>query len=350
MNFAIQPVAGALQAELQRRIDQASRPPGALGMLERLALRIGLIQNTLTPQLQQPTIALFAGDHGALAEGISTDPAAVTAQTVLALQAGGGASHVFAHANGLKLVLVDVGVDYDFPDDVPLIRAKVARSTRNYVVEPAMTRAQCEQALANGAAVVSQLHRDGCNIVGFGEIGSGSSASAALLMSLFCQLPLERCTGIGARLDAAGAHHRLQVLKHARERVDGNRARRNPIGLLAEFGGFEIAAICGGMLRAAELGMIVLIDGFVTGSALLAARALHPSVVDYCIASHRSDEPGHSLLLQQLHGYPLLDLRLRLGEGIGVALAYPLVRAAVAFLNDAASADKASSASNRHPS
>lgn len=339
MEFAIQPVATTLQSELQGCIDDKAKPVGSLGVLERLALRIGLIQNTLTPQLSKPTIVLFAGDHGVSAEGISPQSAAATAQTMLNILAGGDAINVFARENGLDLVLVDVGVDYDFPGDGPLIRAKVARGTNNYVAEPAMTRAQCEQAVASGAEVIEQLHRLGCNVVGLGELGIANSASAALLMALLCKLPLERCLPAEAGLDDAAMYHNVKVLSRARDRVPGHQLRRNPLGLLAELGGFEIAAIYGAMLRAAELGMIILVDGFVSGSALLAARAAHPQVLDYCIAAHRSDDAAHALMLQQLHGRALLNLRLRLGQGTGAALAFPLLRAAVAFLNDMANRD-----------
>ncbi len=338
MDFAIQPVATSLRTQLQQRLDEKARLPGSLGVLGRLALRIGLIQNTLTPHLSKPTIALFAADHGAMVETISAEPADMTPRTMLDILAGTSIINVLAHENGLDLVLVDVGVDYDFPGDAPLVRAKVARGTANYVSHPAMTRRQCEQALTSGANVVDQLLDGGCNIVGFGALGSGNNASAALLMALLCKLPLERCVGSGDGLDAAGGYHRIKILRQARERVATPELRRDPLGLLAEFGGFEIAAICGGMLRAAERGMVILIDGFVTGSALLAARALHPGVLDYCIAGHHSDDAAHALMLQQLHGRPLLDLRLRLGLGTGAALAYPLLRSAVALLNDAPTA------------
>ena len=334
MAFAIQPVATALRSELQRRLDERAGRAASLGVLARLALRVGLIQNSLTPRLSKPAIALFAADHGAAVAAVSPEPAAMTQQTVRDILAGTNVINVLAHENGLDLVLVDVGVDGDCPADAPMVRARVARGTANYVAQPAMTRAQCEQALASGAEVIDQLHFNGCNSVGFGALGSGNNASAALLMALLCKLPLERCVGSEDGLDAAGGYHRVKILHQARERAATVELRRDPVGLLAEYGGFEIAAVCGGMLRAAEHGMVILIDGFVTGSALLAARRLHPGVLDYCIASHRTDDAAHTLMLQQLHGQPLLDLRLKLGHGAGAALAYPLLRSAVALLGD----------------
>ena len=341
MQFKIHPLNRQLECDLETLIEQKAKPVGALGLLEKLALRIGLIQQTTQPTLQQPTIVIFAGDHGATEEKISAYPSAVTAQMVLTMLAGKAAINVFGRQNGLTLKIVDAGVNYDFDKNSDLIHAKIAPGTRNYTQEPAMTHSQCEQALASGAAIVSQLHREGCNVIGFGEMGIGNTASASLLMSILCNLPLERCVGPGAGLDSDGVFWKLKVLRRARERGLMGKNNRDPITLLSEFGGFEIVMLCGAFLRAAELGMLVLIDGFIAGAALLAARAINPNVIDYCIACHHSAEPGHALMLQHLRARPLLDLGCRLGEGTGTALAYPLVRAAVGFLNEMASFDEA---------
>lgn len=340
MHFQIKPVNRSLEAQLREKIDQKTKPIGALGRLETLALQIGLLQNTLNPLLKQPAIVVCAADHGAAADGVSAYPAEVTAQMVLNFLRGGAAINVFAQQNDIGLKIVDAGVDYDFSStaDSGLIDAKVARGTRNYRIEAAMTPEQCQQAMANGAALVEQLQRDGCNIVGFGEMGIGNTASASLLMSLLCDLPLPHCTGAGTGLDEAGIAHKVQILEQARQRIlQVHGGNTDPLTLLSEAGGFEIATICGGMLRAAELGMIIIVDGFITTSALLVARAFDAHVLDYCIFSHCSDEAGHELMLQQLDAKPLLDLRLRLGEGTGAALVWPLIQAAVAFLNDMAS-------------
>lgn len=342
--FTIHPVGHNLEAALREKIDRKTKPEGALGVLETLALRIGLIQNSLTPFLSKPTIVICAGDHGVVAEGISPYPTEATAQAVSNLLQGGTAINVFAKQNGLNVVTVDAGVDFNFQDDPRLLDAKVAPGTNNFVDEAAMTRAECEQALQNGAAIVTNLHRDGCNVVGFGDIGVGNTASASLLMSVFCDLSLERCTGPGSGLDEDGVFHKIQVLKRARQRVkvlDGHHSAHDPITVLQEFGGFELVMLCGGILQAAELGMLVLVDGFPVTTALLAARAINPNVLQYCIASHCSKESGHAVLLRQLSARALLDLDLRLGEGTGAALAYPLVEAAVGFLNTMASFETA---------
>lgn len=341
MHFDIKSVGRGLEAELKQKIDQKTKPVGSLGLLELLALRIGLVQRTLTPVLRKPSIAVFAGDHGATEEGISAYPSEVTAQMVQNFLAGGAAINVFARLHDINLLIVDAGVGYDFEGHPELIHAKVAPGTRNYLHEPAMTYAQCEQAVQSGAAVVSQLHRDGCNIIGFGEMGIGNTASAALLMSVFCSLPLERCVGAGTGLDEDGIERKLAILKRARQRATFVNANNEPLQALSEFGGFEIAMICGGMLRAAELDMLILVDGFVATSALLAAKAINRHVMDYCISSHRSGEAGHTPMLKQLGAMPLLNLEMRLGEGTGAALAFPLAQAAVAFLNEMASFEEA---------
>ena len=342
MRFEIKPVSRSLETKLRETIDQKTKPLGALGRLESLALQIGLIQNTLTPVLTQPTIIVCAGDHGATREGVSAYPAEVTAQMVLNFLRGGAAINAFARQNNIALKIVDTGVDYDFAGAAGLVDTKIARGTDNFMIEPAMTLAQCQQALFNGATMVDELHKSGSNIVGFGEMGIGNTASAALLMALLCDLPLQQCTGAGAGLDDAGIKHKIQILEQARQRILHDHPNHlDPLTLLSEAGGFEIATICGGLLRAAGAGMIVLIDGFIVTAALLVAQELNDNVLDYCIFSHCSDEAGHALMLEQLAVNPLLDLNLRLGEGTGAALAYPLIQAAVVFLNEMASFDSA---------
>ena len=342
MQFDISPLDTDLKADLQTVIDGKTKPLGALGRLEELALQIGLIQNTTTPSLERPTIVVCAGDHGATAERVSAYPSAVTAQMVLNFLSGGAAINVFAQQNGLALNIVDSGVNYDFDDDQRLVNAKIALGTQNYVHQPAMSTAQCAQALANGAAIVSDLQAAGCNTIGFGEMGIGNSASAALIMALLCELPIARCAGAGSGLDELGVQHKIKVLEQARQRIiERHGPKLEPLTALAEAGGFEIATICGSLLRAAELRMVILIDGFIVTAALMVAHALDRNLLDYCIFSHRSDEVGHALMLDRLRARPLLHLKLRLGEGTGAALAYPLVAAAVHFLNEMASFESA---------
>lgn len=331
MEFAIAPLDRHLEATLQGRLDALSELPGTLGLLERLALRVGLIRNQAAPTLGRPTLMVCAGDHGAVAEGISADSSELTRQHLQALLAGTAPINGLTRANGLELLVIDAGVTHEHGHE-RLIDARIDAGTRNYAREPAMDRDQCRQALANGVSLVDQLHRNGCNVLGFGELGAGGSASASLLMSLFCNLPLERCVGSDAAMDEAAVYHKIKVLRRARERIRSSQALRDPLTALSEFGGFEIVTLCGAMLGAAERRMVVLVDGFVTTASLLAARAINPRVMDYCIASHRSEEVGHNLMLQQLHARPLLNLRLQQGGGLGAALAWPLVNGAAALL------------------
>lgn len=337
MEFAIAPIDRRLESTLEGRLEALSESPGSLGLLERLALRVGLIRNESVPVLSRPALVVCVGDHGAVVEGISADSSELTRQRLQAMLAGNAPINGLTRANGLELLVVDTGTVHEHGSHERLVDARIDAGTRNYAREPAMDRDQCRQALANGVSLVDQLHRGGCNVLGFGELGAGGSASAALLMSLFCNLPLERCVGSDAAMDEAAVYHKIKVLRRARERIRSSQALRDPLTALSEFGGFEIVTLCGAMLGAAERRMVVLVDGFVTTAALLAARAINPRVMDYCIASHRSEEVGHNLMLQQLHARPLLDLRLQQGGGLGAALAWPLVNGAAALLGDQSS-------------
>ena len=220
-----------------------------------------------------------------------------------------------------------------------LLDAKVAPGTANYLDGPAMSAQQCLTAIRNGAAVVGKMAAGGCNVVGLGEMGIGNTAAASLLMHCLTGLPLNACVGRGTGLDDAGLARKRDLLARALacwvERSD------EPLQILARFGGFEIAMLTGAMLAAAEAGMIVLIDGFIVTSALLVAQRLQPAVLDYCVFAHRSEEAGHRSQLDHLNGQPLLDLSLRLGEGTGAALAYPLLKAACAMLDEMASFESA---------
>lgn len=338
MNFTVSPPDTGLAAALQAKIDNKTKPRGALGRLERLALQVGLIQQSLTPQLARPHIVVCAGDHGAAKAGISAFPQEVTWQMVENFLAGGAAINVLARQAGIALTVVDAGVNHDFGPRPGLVDAKVGPGTASYLEGPAMSAALCAEAVTRGARLIADLHAGGCNVVGFGEMGIGNTASASLLTHFLAGVPLERCVGSGTGLDQAGVVRKLELLRQAAAHFDGERAA---LPVLAHFGGFEIAMLCGAMLAAAERGMVLLIDGFIVTAALLAAAAVQPAIVDFCIFSHRSQEPGHRLQLEHLGAEPLLDLDLRLGEGTGAALAYPIIQAAVAFLNDMASFESA---------
>jgi len=329
----------SLQAALVDKINHKTKPLGALGQLEAVALQLGLIQQTLTPQLSNPTLMVFAGDHGVVNSGVSPYPQAVTAQMVLNFLQGGAAINVFARQHNMRLRVIDAGVNYDFDANTDLIHAKVAAGTANFLQEAAMSAAQCQQALATGASLARQEAATGCNVFGFGEMGIGNTSSASCLMSVLCGIPIEECVGRGTGLDDAGLAQKLAILKQA---IDFHGLRGdNALDVLATFGGYEIAMMAGAMLGAAEQQAVLLIDGFIATAALLVAAQLQPNILQYCVFTHCSGEAGHRRLLAHLCATPLLDIGLRLGEGTGAALAYPLVQAAVNFMNEMASFESA---------
>ncbi|WP_303785835.1 nicotinate-nucleotide--dimethylbenzimidazole phosphoribosyltransferase [Azovibrio restrictus] len=339
--FQILPPDPALKPLLQQKIDRKTKPLGALGQLEVLALQAGLVQQSLEPALRQPHLLVFAGDHGAARAGLSAYPQEVTWQMVENFLAGGAAINVFCRANGLTLSVVDAGVAHDFAPRPGLIQAKVAPGTASFIEAPAMCREQLHAALARGAALARDLAARSCNVLGFGEMGIGNTASASLLAHALTGVALDDCVGRGTGLDDAGLERKRRLLIRAASRAGLPAGRADPLDALAEFGGFEIAMMAGAMLAGAEARMLLLIDGFIVSAAALVAARLHPALVDYCVFCHRSAEPGHQAVLDALGGRPLLDLNLRLGEGTGAALAYPLLQAAVAFLNEMASFESA---------
>ncbi len=331
LNFDIAPTAHpALQAELTAAINNKTKPLGSLGRLEHLAAQIGLIQQTTQPVLREPAIIVFAGDHGVVAEGISAFPQDVTWQMVENFLANGAAINVFARQNGIALHVVDAGVNHEFGQREKLLSMKVGSGTRNFAKEPAMTAAQCQAAIKNGTELVAGLPG---NVLGFGEMGIGNTTAAAALMHKLTGIPVADCVGAGTGLSAEGILHKQAVIEAAvtlHSNVD------EPAHVLATFGGFEIATMVGAMLAAAERRMVLLIDGFIVSSALLVAARMQPAMLDYCVFSHQSDESGHARMLQALQVKPVLQLDLRLGEGTGAALVYPMLQAAVNFLNQMA--------------
>jgi len=338
LDFVISPRSETLTTTLQTKIDQKTKPLGSLGQLESLALQIGLCQSTLTPSLNKPCILIFAGDHGIVESGVSAYPQAVTAQMVANFLSGGAAISVFARQHKLELLIVDAGVNADLASHPRLIDAKVGKGTLNFLTHPAMTTVQCTQALQAGAELVLQQHHNDCNCIGFGEMGIGNTSSAALLMHCLTAMPLVQCVGRGTGLNDDQLQNKLNVLQQALNRHKGI---TEPLDVLTTFGGFEIAMMVGAYLKAAESGMLIMIDGFIAGTALLVACKLYPQVLDYCVFSHVSSEQGHQALLGQFNARPLLNLDLRLGEGSGIALAYPLLQSAVVFLNEMATFDEA---------
>jgi nicotinate-nucleotide--dimethylbenzimidazole phosphoribosyltransferase len=326
-----------LEQQLKHKIDLKTKPLGALGLLEDLALQIGLIQNTLTPELKNPALLVFAADHGLTAEGISPFPKDVTWQMVMNFVAGGAAINVFCRQNNINLKVVDAGVDYDFPAGVPVVDAKIARGTRNMRVEPAMTAEECAAAIQKGRVLVHAEVAKGCNIIGFGEMGIGNTSASSLLMQRFLGIPVEECTGSGTGMYGDQLSHKVKILKEVSEKYDP----ATPAETLATFGGLEIAMMAGAMLEAAEQHMILLIDGFIATAAALTAIEMNEDVRKNCVFCHSSNERGHKLMLEKMGAKPMLQLDLRLGEGTGAALALPLVQAAVNFLNEMASFEAA---------
>lgn len=327
-----------LQQALKHKIDSKTKPLGALGSLEKLAFKIGCIQQTETPKISKPTIVVFAGDHGIAAKGeVNPFPQEVTAQMVYNFVHGGAAINVFSKTNDIDLKVFDAGVNHEFESDLNIINAKIDFGTKNYQIEPAMTLEQCKGAFKKAETIVEDLHKNGCNTIGFGEMGISNTSSAALLMSYFTKTPIENCVGSGTGLDSEGISKKGNILSEVYNKYQPQSAKE----ALATFGGFEIAMICGAILKASALNMVIVIDGFIVTSALLVAQAMNPKVMENCVFAHSSNEQGHKNMLAFLEAEPLLALGLRLGEGTGAALAIPLLRASVDFLNDMASFESA---------
>lgn len=320
---------------LRAAIDGKAKPLGALGRVEDLAVRLGLIASDRPPGFDKALLLVFAGDHGLTAEGVSSYPSSVTQAMVATFLAGKASASAFARAVGATLRVVDAGVDADLAAHPDLIAAKVRRGTRNAATEPALTADEVARALKHGARIARDAATEGFETLALGEMGIGNTASAALIMHRLAPAPLAECVGSGAGHDAAGLARKLAVLERAAARSPAV----GPAAVLAEFGGLEIAMMAGAVIGAASVRLPVLVDGFIASAAALAAIRLEPAAKDYCIFCHRSAERGHRRMLAALEVQPLLDLDLRLGEGTGALLALPIVRAASRLLSDVASLD-----------
>ena len=325
-----------LYQQLQQIVDQKTKPLGALGRLETLAVQLGLIQDTTTPQITQPQIRVFAADHGLTKHGTSAYPSAVTAQMVYNFLQGGAAINVLARQHDIELKVVDAGVDADFAnspfkDHAQLLDYKVRHRSRDALSEPAMTAEECLAALENGMKVVENSVG---NLLVVGEMGIGNTSAASLLLARLGDIPLDECIGRGTGLDDAGLKHKASILTQVLAR---HSEAQTPFDILAALGGLEIAMMAGALMQAASERRILLIDGFIASSALLVAERLAPGVVQYAVFAHHSVEPGHTHLLKLLNAEPLLNMGMRLGEGSGAALAYPLLQSACAIINEMAS-------------
>lgn len=325
-------------ATLQRRLDTRTKPQGSLGTLETLAVRIGLALDTETPQFHAPQMFVFAGDHGIATDGVSAYPQAVTAQMLLNYLRGGAAINVLARQHNIALRVIDAGVASDIGDHPALTARPVARSTRNFRVESAMTPKQCEQALETGKALALEALRQGSNALLLGEMGIGNTACASMLLHRRTGWSLDDCVGRGTGLDDVGMARKRERLAQASARCP---SQLTPVETITEFGGFELAMITGALLATAEQKCVAVIDGFAVSVAALLAIEIDPRVRSRCIFSHCSAEHAHRKLLEHLDVRPLLDLGMRLGEGTGAAMAWPLIDAAARLMTEMASFESA---------
>lgn len=349
----IKPLNTSLRPLLQSKIDGKTKPLGALGRLEEVALNIGLIQKSLRPKLHQPTIIVFAADHGITKEGVSSYPPEVTQQMVHNFLAEGAAINVLSKAHDIKVLVVDAGVNFDFEAHPKLVHAKVAHGTANMLHQPAMSVEQRDKAIRQGRSIVAEVAAKGCNIVGFGEMGIGNTSASSLIISLLGNLPIEACVGMGTGHEDNHLEHKREVLEKVRlayyENCSPN-CSGEPLHILRMVGGFEIAQMMGGMLEAAQRGMTIMVDGFISTAAFILAWTLEENIKNYAFFSHLSNEQGHRWMLEHINAKPLLNLDMRLGEGSGIAVAYPLMVSAVAFLNEMASFSSAGVSQESTPS
>ena len=335
-SFKIDTPDKKLRPEIQSKIDNLNKPKGSLGRLEELAMQICLIQQTLSPELSHPCHLLLGGDHGIEREGVSVSPREVTWQQMINFTRGGGGVNMFCRQHGFKLRIVDVGVDYDLAHIPGIIDRKIGWGTKNFLYEPAMTEEEYDKAIAVGASLVDDCIDEGCKVLSIGEMGIGNTSPSSIWMHLFGNIPFEKCIGAGAGLDTPGIRHKYEVLSKAVERF-----KANPQDPLRYFGGFEMIAAIGAMLRAAECHLVILVDGFIMTACALAAIRLYPASQDYMIFTHCGDESGHRMMLDIVEAKPLLNLGLRLGEGTGALCAYPLVDSAVRMINEMNNFDNA---------
>lgn len=323
------------ETALQAAIDGKTKPVGALGRIETLAAQIARLQGSLSPRMERCRLTIFAGDHGIAAEGVSAYPQAVTRQMVLNFLAGGAAANVMARALGVEVAVVDTGVVGEPVAHPALLSRRIRAGTRSFLVEPAMRNEECAEALAAGEAI-------GANSPGeaaaFGEMGIGNTSSAALVLAKLTGLPLDLLVGRGTGVEGPALAKKRDILNRASARTP---VRLSPEVALREFGGFEIAAMAGAMIGAAEAGKLVIVDGFIVTVASIVALGLRPEIRKALVFAHVSAEAGHRPALNWLHAETLLSLDLRLGEGTGALLAWPIVKAAAAMLREMASFESA---------
>lgn len=327
-----------LKQEIQNKLDNKTKPVGSLGYLEELAMKIALIQQDLSPKFNNPIMLTIASDHHVVDEGVSCAPAEITWQQVENFAKGGGAIGLFCKIHNIDLWVVDAGVNHIFPPTPNLIDAKVRMGTRNFRYEPAMTHIECEMAFSRGREIVNKFFSEGCNIIGFGEMGIGNSTPASALLSIYTNTSVDDCVGPGGGLKPEGIRIKSQLIKDA---IKLHGIPDDPYEILRIYGGLEIAMIAGGMYQAALNKMTIIVDGYITSSAALAAFKIDNNIAEYFVFSHISGEGAHKIMLKHMNVRPLLNLDLRLGEGTGAALAYPIIKTAAALLSEMTSFEEA---------
>ncbi|MGL5261507.1 MAG: nicotinate-nucleotide--dimethylbenzimidazole phosphoribosyltransferase [Bacteroides sp.] len=335
MQFEIEKPNEEILPYLRDQIDNLTKPKGSLGFLEQLALQIAWVQQTRSPTLQNPHHIVFAADHGIAEENISLSPQEVTYQMLLNFKQGGAGVNFLARQHHFKLMLVDVGVNKDLDlSDQSIIHRKIRKQTRNYRYEAAMTTEELEQALKVGADCVRRCKEAGCNILCLGEMGITNTSSSALWMHYLTGVSLRQCIGAGSDHSGQILEHKYEVLKSCRENYSGD---GSALDVMQYFGGYEMVAAVGAMLEAAQLKMLILVDGFIMTNCMLMASKLNKQVLHYAIYGHEGDETGHAIALKALNAQPILKLGLRLGEGTGALCAYPIVESAVRMINEMSS-------------
>jgi nicotinate-nucleotide--dimethylbenzimidazole phosphoribosyltransferase len=338
----------AIIPHLKDKIDNLTKPKGSLGRLEELAIQIGAIQQTLSPALKNPYHIIFGADHGITAEGVSFSPPEVTPQMIFNFMDGGAGINFLARQHNIKMKVVDAGINYDFEGLDQLIDLKVRKGTRNYSCERAITPEEFDLCIERGANVVEECFNEGCNTISFGEMGIGNTSSSSLWMSCLTGIPLDVCVGAGSGFDSEGVKRKFTILKKALDKYLADRGdancddKKSVVDMLGYFGGYEMVMAVGAMLKAAELKMVILVDGFIMTNCVLAASKLNDNMLDYCIFTHQGDEAGHKFVLTHLQANPLLNFGMRLGEGTGALCAFPLVDSAVRMINEMNSFKKAS--------
>ncbi len=335
--FSVKAVNREKSDKIQQVIDLKTKPLGALGELERIALQLALIQEQSSIEINNPIMLVFAGDHGVSDENISLTNSDVTRQMVLNFLTGGAAINCFCRTNNMDLKVVDAGIRTPVADE-RLIIQRIGPGTRNLAIEPAMTKSEVLQALDLGRSLAASYAKKGSNLVGFGEMGIGNTTPAACIMSALLSQSAQECVGRGTGISDAQLQRKIEIVETAVSRIQN---RSDIIEVLIEVGGYEIVQIAGAMIGAAQHKMAILVDGFITTAAAMIAVHLAPETRDYMFFTHCSGEQGHKSMLQSLEATPLLTLGRRLGEGTGAALALPLMRSAAEFFNHMASFESA---------